>query len=361
MEASVSVKPENPRTLLDALVGSSGAVASGETAQSTSGAAAPSSLSFDRRLSLLRQHGTFTSGYSVAFQEGLEYFGNVHGFLAYRMVGSTAFVLADPLVSPEKREELIRAFLQAKPDVCFCQVSRPVAALLSGMGFAINEMGTETWIELAGYKKRILRRALKRVAENGYVIKECTSASVGIRRIEAVSDRWRQTRTYKNREVGFLTRPIVAGDEVDVRKFFAFSRDGNLVAFSFFEPVYEDGQVVSYLTAFKRRLPEADPLICSAIIQFAIDVFQKEGRKSLYFGLSPLAGIEDKEFRHSALMSLNFRYAFRCPLFNRFIYPLQGHAAHKRDYGGTAEQTYFALSGWALPRMLKLLRACNMV
>jgi lysylphosphatidylglycerol synthetase-like protein (DUF2156 family) len=362
MDFSVSLKAENPGTLFEALAHSSGGVVPGDVTRRASSAAQQTSLSFDRRLSLLRQYGTFTNGYSVAFQEGLEYFGNGQGFLAYRMVGGTALVLADPLVSPENREGLIREFLQAKPDVCFCQVSPPVAALLASMGFTVNEMGTETWIELAGYKMRNLRRALKRMTENGYVIKECTSASVGIDKIADVSERWRGTRTYKSREVCFLNRPIVLGDEVDARKFFAFDRDGNLVAFSFFDPVYQDGQVASYLAAFKRRLPEADPLMCSAIMQFAIDTFQREKRKSLYFGLSPLADIEDKEFRHSCFMSVNFRHAFRCPLFNRFVYPLLGHADHKRRYGGTAEQTYLAFNtGWALPRMFKLLSACNMI
>ena len=362
MDSSVCLNAENPSALFEALVHSSGAVVPGDVRQSASRAAPQSNLSFDRRLSLLRQYGTFTNGYSVAFQEGLEYFGNDHGFLAYRMVGGTALVLADPVVSPENREGIIREFLQAKRDVCFCQVSPPVAALLAGMGFTVNEMGTETWIELAGYKNRHLRRALKRMTENGHVIKECTSASVGIDKIEAVSERWRGTRTYKNREVCFLNRPIVLGDEIDVRRFFAFDRDGNLVAYSFFDPVYQDGQVVSYVAAFKRRLPEADPLMCSAIMQFAIDTFQREKRKSLYFGLSPLADIEDKDFRHSVFMSLNFRHAFQCPLFNRFCYPVQGHADHKRRYGGTSEQTYFAFNtGWALPRMFKLLKACNMI
>ncbi len=362
MDSSVCLKAENPGTLFEALVHSSGALVPGNAGQSASSAAPQSNLSFDRRLSVLRQYGTFTNSYSVAFQEGLEYFGNERGFLAYRMVGGTALVLADPLVSPENREGLIREFLQAKPDVCFCQVSPPVAALLASMGFTVNEMGTETWIELAGYKMRNLRRALKRMTETGYVIKGCTSASVGIDKIADVSERWRKTRTYKSREVCFLNRPIVLGDEVDVRKFFAFDRDGNLVALSFFDPVYQDGQVVSYLAAFKRRLPEVDPLMCSAIMQFAIDTFQREKRKSLYFGLSPLADIEDKDFPHSAFMSLNFRHAFRCPLFNRFAYPLLGHAAHKRRYGGTAEQTYFAFNtGWAVTRMFKLLKACNMI
>jgi len=75
-----------------------------------------------------------------------------------------------------------------------------------------------------------------------------------------------------------------------------------------------------------------------------------------------LADIEDKDFRHNALLSRAFRHAFRCSLFNRFIHPLQGHASHKREFRGVAEQTYFAFKArWALPRVLKLLRACNMI
>ena len=109
-------------------------------------------------------------------------------------------------------------------------------------------------------------------------------------------------------------------------------------------------------------MPEADAFICSAILQFAMDAFRKETRNELWLGLSPLADIEDKEFRHSWLLSMNFRYAFWSPVFNRLVYPLQGHASHKREFRGVAEQTYFAFNkGFALPRMFKLLRACNMI
>jgi lysylphosphatidylglycerol synthetase-like protein (DUF2156 family) len=199
------------------------------------------------------------------------------------------------------------------------------------------------------------------VTINGYVIKEASSTSIGIDKIEAVSNGWRQTRTYKDREVGFLNRPIVLGDEVDVRKFFAFDPAGNLLAFSFYDPIYRDGRVIGYSTSFKRRLPEADPLICYAILQFAIDAFRQEGRNLLFLGLSPMADIDDKEFRHSVFLSAGFGHAFVCPLFNRFIYPLQGHALHKRQFRGSAEQTYFAFNRrLALPRVIKLLRACNM-
>jgi lysylphosphatidylglycerol synthetase-like protein (DUF2156 family) len=327
-----------------------------------SGATTQSSLSFDDRLALLRQHGTFTLAYSAAFQEGLEYFGNGQGFLAYKTVWGTALALADPVTSPENREGLIRRFVRAKSDVSFCQVSRPTAELLAGMDFKINGMGIESRIDLTDYKRKTLSKALKRATNVGYVIKESSSASIGIDKIEAVSDSWRQTRTYKDREVGFINRPIVFGDEVDVRKFYAFDREGNVMAFSFYDPIYQDGQVVGYSTSFKRRHPKSDPFISSAILQSAINAFRQEGRKWLDLGLSPMADIDDNEFRHSAFLSASFGHLYRCALSNRFIYPLQGHAAHKREFRGTAEQTYFAFNrGLALPRALKLLRACNMI
>jgi lysylphosphatidylglycerol synthetase-like protein (DUF2156 family) len=361
MNSPVSLNVQISRNPFEALVPPSRELVAGETGRSAC-ATAQANIVFDRRLSLVRQHGTFTLAYSAAVQEGLEYFGNDHGFLAYKMVGSTALVLADPVSPAETREAIIRTFVQAKSDVSFCQASRQTAELLSRMGFMVNEMGTETRIDLTNYKRKSLRSALKRVANNGHAIKECAAASVGNAEIETVSEHWRQTRTYKDREVCFINRPIVLGDEVDVRKFYAFDRDGNLVAFSFFDPIYQDRQVVGYSTSFKRRLPESDPFICAAILQFAIDAFRLEGRKWLFLGLSPMADIEDKDFKHSAFVSFNFGHAYRCALFNRFIYPLQAHAAHKREYRGLAEQTYFAFNtGLALPRMLKLLRACNMI
>jgi phosphatidylglycerol lysyltransferase len=329
--------------------------------RSASGAKTSSCATLEARLALLRRHGTFTLAYST-LQAGLEYFGSDAGFIAYKMVGTTAYVLADPVSAPEHREALLRRFVRLKPDVCFCQVSRATAEVLAGLGFRVNEMGTETRIDLESYKRKSLRRALSRANTEGYVIREATAEAVGVGEIADVSERWRQTRTYKRSEVCFLTRPIVCEDEVDVRKFFAFDRRGNLVALSFYDPIYRDGEVVGYSTSFKRRVPEAEPFICSAILRSAMNAFRAEGREVLFLGLSPMADIEDKEFRHSFLLSCGFRYAFRSSLFNRFVYPLQGHASHKRDYQGVTEQTYFCFNKrLALPRMLKLLRACNMI
>jgi lysylphosphatidylglycerol synthetase-like protein (DUF2156 family) len=314
----------------------------------------------------LREYGNFALAYSATFQAGLDYFGDEEGFLAYKQVGSTAFVLANPLAPIGDCEDLIRSFLRERSDVCFWQASRPVAKILEKIGFCVNEMGTETRIELPGYdfdgpKKRNFRRALNRAASGSYTIAERSVTSLDREELQTVSERWRQTREVKNREMTFLTRPAILDDEVDVRKFFTFDHKGSLQAFAFFDPIYKGGEVVGYLCSAKRRLPEADTLVGYAILHRAIRTFQKEGRAILSLGLSPLCGIEDKELSNNRLVSFGFRAVYRSRLFNQLVYPLQGFAAHKGAFCGLVEQTYCAFKkGRALSQLVKMPRACNL-
>ena len=323
-------------------------------------------VSEDVRLRALREHGNFALAYSASFQPGLEYFGGEEGFLAYKQVGSTAFVLSNPLAPIDGCEDLILRFVSEQSDVCFWQVSRPVAKILEKIGFGVNEMGTETRIELDGYefdgpRKRNFRRALNRAACRCYTIAERSVTSLDREELRTVSERWRQTRGVKNREMTFLTRPAILDDEVDVRKFFTFDHKGSLQAFAFFDPIYEGGEVVGYLCSAKRRLPEADTLVGYAILHRAIRTFQDEGKAILSLGLSPLCGIEDKELSSNRLVSFGFRAVYRSRLFNELIYPLQGFAAHKGAFCGSAEQTYCAFKrGLALSQLVKMPRACNL-
>jgi lysylphosphatidylglycerol synthetase-like protein (DUF2156 family) len=331
-------------------------------------ATAPAPLhSPNLRASLLRRYGSFTQAYAVAFQPGLQYFGDAHGLIAYRWVGRTAFVLADPLCAPEYSGQLIRRFVAKFKDACFMQVSRTTAETLLALGFMINEMGTEARIDLsthtfAGRKSRTFRLAINRAEAKGYVTRECVAAEIGEAAMEAVSARWRRTRTIKSREIRFLNRPIVFDDEPDVRKFYTFDRDGRLIAMAFFDPVYEAGRVIGYLTAFRRHVPDADPLINYAITAQAIETFRAEGRKWLFLGLSPLADIEDKDFNRNWIVRRGFRFVYKNSLFNRYIFPLQGIAAHKREYSAETYQTYFAFNTLpALPRLLKALWVTRLI
>jgi hypothetical protein len=61
-------------------------------------------------------------------------------------------------------------------------------------------------------------------------------------------------------------------------------------------------------------------------------------------------------------MSFAFRAVYSSRLFNDLVYPLQGFAAHKGAFCGSAEQTYCAFKrGLALSQLVKMPRACNLV
>src|SRR3974390_292140 len=172
------------------------------------------------RTALLRQYGTSSQAYSATFQAGLEHFGDERGFLAFRRVGRTALVLSDPLASSENIPSLITRFLKEHPDGAFWHLSPAVAQILAERGFYINALGPEIWIELPTYtftgdKKKQLREAYNRMIKRGFVTRESKLTEVGVDRIKAVSDAWRQTRTNRNGEVGFLNRPLVLTEELD--------------------------------------------------------------------------------------------------------------------------------------------------
>ena len=125
------------------------------------------------------------------------------------------------------------------------------------------------------------------MVKRGFITRECSLAEAGIDKVKAVSNAWRSTRTIRHEEVAFLNRPLVLAEEPDVRRFFTFDSDGKLVAFGFFDPVYEGGKVVGYTSQHNRHLPEADDMVHFAIKRVAIETFQKEGLKVLHLGLSP--------------------------------------------------------------------------
>jgi lysylphosphatidylglycerol synthetase-like protein (DUF2156 family) len=319
----------------------------------------------ETRIALLRQHGSFSQAYSVAFQAGLRHFGDERGFIAYKTVWGTAMALSDPLAPKQAVGNLIARFCRENPDVAFWQISRPVAEILAALGFFTNEMGPDTCIALAGYDlsgraKHNLRNARNRMNNLGYNTRESTIRSVGADKVKAVSDAWRQTRTVRRREVGFLSRPMVIDDEPDVRAFFTFDRAGELVAFSIFDPIYQSGEVVGYTAQHNRYGPGCDALVQVATKCHAIETFQAEGRKWLSLGLSPFADVRDQDFHHDRWARKAFRGCYKNPLFNRFIYPLQGHATHKRQFRGVQEQTYFAFNRRpSVPRIAKVLWACG--
>ncbi|WP_315900920.1 MULTISPECIES: DUF2156 domain-containing protein [Nitratireductor] len=324
-------------------------------------------LSDEQRHALLQRHGNFVLAYSVAHQPDMRYFGSEHGAIAYRMVGRTAYVLADPLAPRALWSDLIDAFVAVRRDVTFWQISRPMAELLSTKGFFVNALGIESLIDLDTYSftgpsRRSFRTATNRFERMGHRVAEVPVASLDPKRVETISLGWRRTRTTKRRELSFLVRPIQLRDEPDVRKFFILDENDQPVAFAFFDPLYEDGRLIGYLSATRRWLPDTDPLAAYFLVRRAVETFQAEGVPKLYLGLMPFHKIEDQEFQKDWLTRRAFRFIYTNPIAQKLVYPTQSLARHKESYGGEARETWCALNTPpSLPRLLKLVRACGVV
>lgn len=255
---------------------------------------------------LLRQHGRFTLAYSL-FQPGLKYFEAEHGTIAYETrFRCKTIVLADPLAAPENTSEVLDDFLAVHPRPFFCGISRHTAELLSQRGFNVNEMGQDVRIHMPTYtldgpKKQTIRQAWNKFQRENWIVEEWSHGENNAAEIaREITAEWRATRTVSDAEMRFLTRPIVYEPEQDVRKFFVKNSAGKVVAFYYFDPIYEDGRVVGYSTSFKRRLTEAMTGMEEAINIWAIKKFAAEGYTWLHLGLIPLYRVEEPPaFKHS--------------------------------------------------------------
>ena len=314
------------------------------------------------RIAAFHQHGDFSMAWSTVVQPLLSHFGDHEGFIAYRSRWKQTIALGDPVCDPDQMESLLANFIQVHHQPSFVQVSAPTAEVLSKYNYRINQIGLDTTIQLAEYDfkgkyKEWLRYAENWTSRRGFEVRECTFAEISDTEVEAVSEAWRKTRTVKRKEVRFLNRPIVLRDEPDVRKFFLFDPEGQMVAFVFLDPLYRDGSIIGYVTSIKRRLPDAPIYAEQAIMKKIIEQLKSEDVSELKLGLSPCASIEASGYSEHRWMRRLFQWAYGSSLVNRRAYNLVGHAKYKQRFRGNEETVYLASPPGFHPRRIPALIA----
>ena len=201
----------------------------------------------DAHRELLRQHGRHTLSYSL-FQPGIRHFAGVKGLVAFEKHFLTTLVLGDPLASRDDSDAVLDSFLAEHSSPFFCAIGRETSVLLQDRGFRINRYGSDVRIPIQTYSlsdKSRLRSFKNALARSGYTVKEYPKNDPALDfAAEAISVKWRGSKTVSDKEVRFLQRPIVYGFEADVRKFFVEDRNKETVAFFYFDPLYEGGKVI---------------------------------------------------------------------------------------------------------------------
>ena len=315
-------------------------------------------FTFEERMAYIKQYGSHCMSFST-LQPGMRFFDVPgKGFIAFMQKWGSQMVLSDPVCHENDRELIIGAFLEKFKHTGFVQITEPVARLMhERFGYYATQFGVETIVDLEGWnlsgkKKQILRTSLNQTRKSGIVIRECREEN----RHHALSREWMSTRKIKNREIGFLIRPMIMDHEEETRKFFAYHED-KLVGFVFFDPIYKDGEIVSYVPNISRFSHSFRQGIFYSLLIYAMETFKKEGLKELNLGLSILVLDADDKASESWILKNIERLIYR---YGNFIYNFKGIAFTKSRFNGKTNKFYCA-HRWSLPaiKLISMFKLSN--
>jgi len=295
-------------------------------------------FTMDERLAFLRRYGSHCMSFST-LQPGMHYFDVPGvGFMAFMQKWGSRLTLADPVCDPKDREVLLRELIKSDRNTTFVQISQDVADILHRrFQYYATQFGVEITLDLQdwnlkGKKRQILRTSVNHARKEGVVISEECSPD----RCRQLTDEWLKTRRVRNREIGFLIRPMDMEYEGETRKFYAFL-DGELIGFVFFDPVYHDNRITGYVPNISRFSTRFKPGIFYPIMVHAMEAFKQEGVQNLHLGLCPLV-VDDRDMPGESVLQkrmnrLLYRYGNR-------IFSFKGLYFTKSRFGGTESKVF---------------------
>ncbi|UVK42705.1 DUF2156 domain-containing protein [Mesorhizobium sp. AR07] len=317
-------------------------------------------LTHVERLALVRRHGDFSLAYSTAVQGKLSYFGDADGYIAFGSKMKQHFALGDPVADPMLRPDYIRRFVETAGSPWFVQIGEETARVLAELGYKVNRLGIDTRLTLpdhdfSGKRNETVRYSERWLLKKGFSFDE-DKRTIHLDEIARLSENWRGDRIVKRWEMGFLNRPFADHVGTDMRRFVLHGPDGGLVALLDFDPLFRNGKVIGYTTAFKRKHIDASPHAEIGLTKFAVDRFREQDISVVTLGLSPMLDVGPSGFAESDFWRNAFQRAYSSPWVNRRRFNLQGQAAFKRRFHGVEEPVYIAFREGTYFEMLGLLR-----
>jgi lysylphosphatidylglycerol synthetase-like protein (DUF2156 family) len=329
--------------------------------------------SLERRLELVKEYGSGTMAYSTLQRSSqganiLQYFEpDKNGFIAYTeadVLGKRTIALGDPIAPASQKEALIQAFSSHFSHPVFFQAGYETGQLLEQNGFYVNRFGTDTLVDVpefktTGNKMEAIRRQINNDSKEGIIVQELPIETVSRKELDAITQQWIQSRMVKTGEMSFLVRPALSEPEPYVRKLFAI-KDGSIVGFAYYDPIFKEGQTIGYFAGINRTLPNAPNGTAYLLDVTMIQKLKDETMPLFSLGLSPFSQVtEDQPFKHSKFTEWYFNFNYKN--FNS-LYNYKGQEQRKRTYRGRQEPVFFASKGRAIQPVLDVLatyKACN--
>ncbi len=249
--------------------------------------------------SLLQGYATSSIAYFQLLDDKSYFFAESgDAFIGYKVVGSTAVALGEPIGEPSSCKEVARAFAEYCDlngwAFCFHQVTGPGAELLRSIGLNAIKIGEEAVIplaefNLAGKSFKHIRHASNRLEREGFVVAELPHPldQATLEELEVVSNAWLKEGGHRERAftLGAFDRDYLGETAV----FAVRSPNGRIEAFANVIPSYRSSQGNFDLM---RRRPDAPDGAMDFLFVYLIRWFRERGFDGMSLGFAPLANIE---------------------------------------------------------------------
>jgi lysylphosphatidylglycerol synthetase-like protein (DUF2156 family) len=306
----------------------------------------------------LRQHGREALSYAT-LQDGMEYFiDDELGYIAFTTVQHPVFarspkriILSDPVCSREDLPKLLDRFFADHAEASFMVISEFCSEELRNRGYKINCIGPEPELPIQTYNTNgnwkeldMIKRARNEAKREGITIREEKLEEIERSKMEAISAKWMGNKILNDREIWIYARKPKWGSEPDVRKFLAYDREGTIVGFVFYDPIYRDGEVVGYSANTSRCDETKYGRLATAIHMEAVDIFKKEGKEVLNLCLATFVRLELGKYNDDKMTRIFFELSEK---YGNDIYNFKGLAFHKSKYRVKEKPLYFASKNWS--------------
>ena len=259
-------------------------------------------LERDRAAEILGRHGRSSLDPFKLLSDKTYFFSpSNQAFLAYRMAGNFAVVLADPVGPEDEIDGIIRSFKETCDEndwkVAFYQTLPDFLPLYRRAGFKKMKVGDDAIVDLDNFKldgksMKHVRHAVNQFQKAGIraVYYDPPVPDDVLAGIREVSDDWLQIPG--RRERGF-TVGVFSEEEVRTTPVFASVHpDGRILAFMNIIPSYAPGETTIDLMRHRRDAPKG---IMDSLFAQLFDRQRQQGFKRFSLGLAPLSGFREGE------------------------------------------------------------------
>lgn len=255
----------------------------------------------DQRIrEMIRAHGTSSIDYMLTW-DGNSIWFSADGATAigYRIVGTVALCLADPIGPPAQRLAALREFDAFCFDrgwiPCLFAAGVETADLAPELGWKKIQVAEDGVVplpdlEFKGKAWQDVRTAMNKAGKQDITLETTTwedARPVFRDQLTVISSGWVDDKSLP--EMGFTLGGLAEADDPEVRLHLAVDQDQTVEGFTSWMPVAHEGEVVGWTVDLMRRRDEGFRAVMEFLIGASAMHFKEEGFQFISLSAAPLA------------------------------------------------------------------------